>query len=35
MNPARRSEIWLVDLGVSKGDHEQSGRRPAIIEAFL
>lgn len=31
MNPAKRGEIWLVDLGQPKEDHEQAGRRPAII----
>ncbi|MBZ5727857.1 MAG: type II toxin-antitoxin system PemK/MazF family toxin [Acidobacteriia bacterium] len=31
MNPARRGEVWLVDLGQPKGDHEQAGRRPAVI----
>ena len=31
MNPAKRGEVWLVDLGEPKGDHEQAGRRPAII----
>lgn len=31
MNPARRGDVWLVDLGQAKEDHEQAGRRPAII----
>ena len=31
MNPARRGEVWLVDLGQPKDDHEQAGRRPAVI----
>lgn len=31
MNPAIRGEVWLVDLGQPKEDHEQAGRRPAII----
>jgi mRNA interferase MazF len=31
MNPAKRGEVWLVDLGQSKEGHEQAGRRPAII----
>jgi mRNA interferase MazF len=31
MNPARRGELWLVDLGDLKDHHEQSGRRPAIV----
>ena len=31
MNPAKRGEIWLVDLGQPKEDHGQAGRRPAII----
>jgi len=31
MSPARRGEVWLVDLGEPKDDHEQVGRRPAII----
>lgn len=31
MNPAKRGEVWLVDLGQPKEDHEQAGRRPAII----
>lgn len=31
MNPARRGEVWLVDLGQLKGDHEQAGRRPAVV----
>jgi mRNA-degrading endonuclease toxin of MazEF toxin-antitoxin module len=31
MNAAQRGEVWLVDLGQPKGDHEQAGRRPAVI----
>lgn len=31
MSVAKRGEIWLVDLGQPKDDHEQAGRRPAII----
>jgi mRNA interferase MazF len=31
MNAATRGEVWLVDLGQPKGDHEQAGRRPAVI----
>jgi mRNA interferase MazF len=31
MNPAKRGEVWLVDLGTPKEDHEQAGRRPAVI----
>jgi mRNA interferase MazF len=31
MNAAKRGEVWLVDLGQPKGDHEQAGRRPAVI----
>jgi mRNA interferase MazF len=31
VNPARRGEVWLLDLGQPKDDHEQAGRRPAII----
>jgi mRNA-degrading endonuclease toxin of MazEF toxin-antitoxin module len=31
MNPAGRGEVWLADLGVPKDDHEQAGRRPAVI----
>jgi len=31
MNPAKRGEVWLVDLGEPKQDHEQAGRRPAMI----
>ena len=31
MNPAKRGEVWLVDLGAPKEDHEQAGRRPAVI----
>ena len=30
--PARRGEVWLLDLGEPKrDDHEQAGRRPCII----
>jgi mRNA interferase MazF len=31
MNAAKRGELWLVDLGEPRGDHEQAGRRPAVI----
>jgi mRNA interferase MazF len=31
MSDAKRGEVWLVDLGQPKGDHEQAGRRPAVI----
>jgi len=31
MSPARRGEVWLLDLGQPKDDHEQAGRRPAVI----
>lgn len=31
MNAAKRGDIWLVDLGQPKDDHEQAGRRPALI----
>ena len=31
MNPAKRGEVWLVDLGQPKEDHEQAGRRPAVV----
>jgi mRNA interferase MazF len=32
VNPARRGEVWLLDLGQPKDDdHEQAGRRPAVI----
>ena len=31
MSPAKRGEVWLVDLGKPKEDHEQAGRRPAVI----
>ena len=31
MNAAKRGEVWLVDLVQPKGDHEQAGRRPAVI----
>ena len=31
MNPAKRGEVWLIDLGISKEDHEQAGRRPAVV----
>jgi mRNA interferase MazF len=31
MNPAKRGEVWLVDLGQPKEDHEQAGRRPVIV----
>jgi mRNA interferase MazF len=31
MNAAKRGEVWLVDLGQPKEDHEQAGRRLAVI----
>src|SRR2546430_14876161 len=31
MNPAKRGEVGLVDLGNAKDDHEQAGQRPAVI----
>jgi mRNA interferase MazF len=31
MKPAKRGEVWLVDLGLPKQDHEQAGYRPAVI----
>jgi len=31
MSAAKRGEVWLVDLGQPKGDHEQAGCRPAVI----
>ena len=31
MTPAQRGEVWLVDLGQPKEDHEQAGRRPAVV----
>lgn len=31
MSAAKRGGVWLVDLGQPKGDHEQAGRRPAVI----
>lgn len=31
MNRVKRGELWLVDLGEPKGDHEQVGRRPALV----
>jgi len=31
MNPAARGEVWLVELGQPKEDHEQAGRRPAVV----
>jgi len=27
----KRGEVWLLDLGLPKDDHEQAGRRPAAI----
>ena len=26
-----RGEVWLADLGLPKDDHEQAGRRPAVV----
>jgi mRNA interferase MazF len=31
MSPAKRGEVWFVDLGLPKDDHEQAGRRPVVI----
>ena len=31
MSPASRGEVWLLDLGWPKGDHEPAGQRPAVI----
>ena len=31
MIPAKRGEVWFVDLGMPKDDHEQAGRRPVVI----
>jgi mRNA interferase MazF len=31
MNPAKRGEVWFVDLGLPKDDHEQAGWRPVVI----
>src|SRR5213083_1280983 len=32
MIPAKRGEVWLVDLGQpTDDDHAQGGRRPAVI----
>jgi len=31
MSPAKRGEVWFVDLGIPKDDHEQAGRRPVVI----
>ena len=31
MNAPKRGDVWLVDLGLPKGDHEQAGPRPAVI----
>ena len=31
MNPAKRGEVWLVNLGQPKEDHEQAGHRPALV----
>jgi len=31
MTPAKRGEVWLLDLGQPKDDHEQAGRRPGVI----
>jgi mRNA interferase MazF len=30
MPPARRGEIWMIDLDPTRG-HEQAGKRPALI----
>jgi mRNA interferase MazF len=31
MSPARRGEVWLLDLGRPKDGHEQAGLRPGVI----
>lgn len=31
MSPAKRGEVWFVDLGPPKDGHEQAGRRPVMI----
>jgi len=31
MNPAKRGEVWMADLGQPKEGHEQAGRRPVVI----
>lgn len=31
MNLAKRGEVWFVNLGLPKEDHEQAGRRPVVI----
>ena len=31
MNPAKRGEVWLVDLVQPTEGHEQVGRRPAVV----
>lgn len=31
MSLAKRGEVWFVDLGIPKEDHEQAGRRPVVI----
>jgi mRNA interferase MazF len=31
MSPATRGEVWFADLGEPRNDHEQAGRRPAVI----
>ena len=31
MNPAKRSELWLADLGEPKEGHEQAGQPPVVI----
>src|SRR6266699_1842436 len=31
MNATSRGEVWMVELGLPKDDHEQAGRRPAVI----
>jgi mRNA interferase MazF len=31
MSPAKRGEVWFVDLGMPNDDHEQAGRRPVVV----
>jgi hypothetical protein len=31
VNPARRGEVWWLDLGTHADNHEQAGRRPGIV----